>query len=232
MHGEGARLNNGARVVESIDQTLCIPVAVRRRKRSAESASGTGEGSSASGVAARHDNDSQAEVDESPPRKRLRLDVYHNKCLPNLPSDLVCPVCRVIDRRTLMLTEISYVTRPGTERRVDVGRAQQDWPLTFTPAAARRSPGGKDEGDIASRLRGDLVESFPPSYPEPFLYSHVNYGDHETDTSRKHAISIHCEGFGRFGVLASAAVRYGSNFIEQTGPLETVMRSTAWLERP
>jgi hypothetical protein len=163
-------------------------------------------------------------VDESPPRKRLRLDVYHNKCIPNLPSDLVCPVCRVIDRRTLMLTEISYVTEPGTERRFGVGRMQQGRPLvqaeidslTFTPAAARRSPEGENEGigePITTRSDRELVESFPPRYGEPFLYNHVNHRDREADMNRKHAISIHCEGCGSFGVLAPAAVRYDSPFI-------------------
>jgi hypothetical protein len=219
--------------VESIDETLCIPVVEKRRKRkNAELTVNSGglEGSLAPGVPARHNNNSQAGMNDRPPRKRLRLNVYHNKCIPNLPSDLVCPICRLSDRRTLMLTEISYVTEPGTERRVGVnGRQAGSEFLTFTPAVAHRSPGGEGE-PLASRA---LFESFPPRYREAFFYKYFV----ESPVDRKHAISIHCEGCGRFGLLAPAALRelkvHGSpDPLPQSGPLENLICSSARLERP
>lgn len=81
----------------------------------------------------------------------LRLDMYVKKCIPNLPKDLTCPVCRVTDRRTLQLTEVTYQSKAGTEQR-------HPWlmPLSLTP----REEHGEVSSPVSKRAK---VEAEPPT---------------------------------------------------------------------
>jgi hypothetical protein len=195
----------------TIDQTLCIPVGAPKHSS--------------------HKGSPSSPSENDAPKRRVRLDRYHNKCIPNVPSDLVCPCCLVSDRRTLVLTEMSYRTEPGTERISPSNRS-----LTFTPAAAA-APGEEDaQGDKKKRRRLDEGyetgsesappgDPFPPMYRESFFYNHFE----EPAMDVKHAISLHCAGCGTFGVLSPAYLRAAA-----PGPdaaTGNVMFSSAILQR-
>lgn len=131
----------------------------------------------------------------SQPIHRLRLDVYHNKCIPNLPPDLLCPCCRVSTRRTLLLTEFSYQTEPGTERRPGL-----DMMRTFTPSDHHNSGAESVASTHALPSHEPTILGFPPLYHEGFFPGF--YKDDPSDVKR--GIAIHCEACEKFGVLAPA----------------------------
>eukprot|EP00980_Cylindrotheca_fusiformis_P030563 scaffold25036_cov166-Cylindrotheca_fusiformis.AAC.2 len=64
----------------------------------------------------------------APNKRRQLLDLheYAPICIPNLPNDLICPHCRVADRRTLVLSEFSY----KSEHAAQPNRVR----LSFTPS--------------------------------------------------------------------------------------------------
>jgi hypothetical protein len=201
----------------TIDLTLCIPVGAPKRNRQA--------------------NADQAEAEDGLVPKRVRLDKYHTKCIPNVPSDLVCPCCLVADRRTLVLTEMSYKTEAGTERISPSTRS-----LTFTPAAAEVEGEKGAHGDKKKRRRLDEEgckagsesppELFPPMHGESFFYN--LFVDPAMDV--KHAISLHCDGCGKFGVFSPAYLRVMEStprfaLGQDDASTSSVMFSSAFLQR-
>jgi hypothetical protein len=198
----------------TIDLTLCIPVGAPKRDR--------------------HTSTDQT---HGLVPKRVRLDKYHTKCIPNVPSDLVCPCCVVTDRRTLVLTEMSYKTEAGTERISPSTRS-----LTFTPAAPEVNGEEGARGDKKKRLRLDeegcesgsesSPELFPPMHGESFFYN--LFVDPAMDV--KHAISLHCDGCGKFGVLSPADLRVMEStprfaLGQDDASISSVMFSSAFLQR-
>ena len=128
----------------------------------------------------------------------IDLHRHYNRCIPNLPPDLICPVCRVSDRRTLMLTDMSYQSEAGTEKPEAV-----HMPLTFTPqnaavkeSATKRAKTDEDDGIVE--------ESFPPKYREMFIPEGSFPLEYTPDC--KHCIAIHCSSCRKFGVIAPAGL--------------------------
>jgi hypothetical protein len=161
----------------------------------------------------------------------LRLDAYFNKCIPNLPSDLTCPICRVTNQRTLQLTEVTYQSAPGTQRREHVTMT-----LTLTPneeededekdndqkprasspssiVSPKRRRLHEDPGDTAG-LEDDSSsepeETFPPIYQELFIPTTDEFQKPAEDC--KTALSIHCQGCRQFSVIAPAVACLNSKF--------------------
>jgi hypothetical protein len=161
----------------------------------------------------------------------LRLDAYFNKCIPNLPSDLTCPICRVTNQRTLQLTEVTYQSAPGTQRREHV-----TMPLTLTPNEEEdedeedndQKPRASSPSSIVSPKRRRLhedpddtanfvddsssesEETFPPIYQELFIPTTDEFQKPAEDC--KTAISIHCQGCRQFAVIAPAVACLNSKF--------------------
>jgi len=157
--------------------------------------------------------------------RRLVLDTYYASCVPNLPSHLVCPRCRVRDRRTLLLSEFSYRSEPGTDR-ADPRVA----PLTFTPAELLEdddldSEADDNEEDGAEIEHGGSParcrkrkreaasspsEPFPPrQYFDAFIPREEDPAEPEEfipppPSDCKWAVSIHCVSCRDFGVIAPA----------------------------
>ena len=59
----------------------------------------------------------------------LDLRDCHPKCFPNLPQDLVCPICFDYTKQTLVLSDLCYQSESGTEK-----PECHQMKLTFTPA--------------------------------------------------------------------------------------------------
>jgi hypothetical protein len=163
--------------------------------------------------------------------EHLRLDTYINKCIPNLPSDLTCPICRVTNQRTLQLTEVTYQSAPGTQRREHV-----TMPLTLTPNEEEDEDDEDDDQkpqasspscivspkrrrlhqdpDDATNLVDDSSsepeEIFPPIYQELFIPTTEEFQKPAEDC--KTAISIHCQGCRQFAVIAPAVACLNSKF--------------------
>jgi hypothetical protein len=166
--------------------------------------------------------------------EHLRLDTYINKCIPNLPSDLTCPICRVTNQRTLQLTEVTYQSAPGTQRREHV-----TMPLTFTPneeddvdddddqkprayspdsspeilASSKRRRLHEDPDDAANAVddsSSEPDETFPPIYQELFIPTTDEFQKPAEDC--KTAISIHCQGCRQFAIIAPAVACLNSKF--------------------
>lgn len=144
------------------------------------------------------------------PRQVVVLDEYFVKCVPNMPRDLICPMCRVTERRTLLLTEMSYA--------VPEEAAQGAWKnmLTFTPLLEPQR----------KRPRTDQWPArFPPMEPDlyipgntPPMIRNVRDDDDGDDDSieesvhhedYKHAIAIHCTNCREFGILGPAGLCRG-----------------------
>ena len=74
----------------------------------------------------RHDMDQYIQI-QTKGRANTKVDLarVYPKCIPNLPADLICPVCRVSTERTLVLSIRSYQSSS-----VSVSTPK---PLTYTP---------------------------------------------------------------------------------------------------
>ena len=118
----------------------------------------------------------------------LDLDHYYPKCVPNLPRDLVCPLCRVDDHRTLLLTEMTYSTPDETAQ-----GAMRNL-LTFTPRLDR------------------VANAFPP-LSSCFFVPGLNSGTRLPVTDFKHALAIHCTHCRNFGMLAPAGLCFGPRHV-------------------
>ena len=132
----------------------------------------------------------------------LDLNHFYNTCVPNLPPDLACPVCRNRDHRTLLLSVWSYQSEQGTERSEPV-----EMKLSFTP---------HDDTEQSKRPRFDhsnkkpTLSAFPFQYRDMFLpIPHIPLA-HTEDC--KHAISINCVHCKRFGLLSPVGLCCQSEF--------------------
>jgi hypothetical protein len=127
-------------------------------------------------------------------------------CVPNLPNDLACPVCNVSDRRTLILTEMTY-------RCADEASAREQF-LTFTPAgwdhasahdnSENSSTEGNDETDNDTPSSTSLscahhTTNFPPLHDQAFIS-----GDRICLRGYKHGIAIHCSNCFQFATFTPA----------------------------
>lgn len=175
-----------------------------------------------------HDSTPQHKLDDyyhiqKGPGQFLCLESYIPKCSPGLPSDMTCPVCNVTDKTTLQLTEVTYQSSPGTDRRKPFLM-----PLTLTP----REEGSKEEKTAddtqfsppmkRSRLEetpqhedaNDWIRptdsSFPPIYRELFIPQSYRYLKPAEDC--KTAVAIHCAGCRQFAVIAPANVCMNQDF--------------------
>jgi hypothetical protein len=152
----------------------------------------------------------------------IDLHSYHTTCVPNLPRDLHCPMCRTTDQRTLVLSEVAYRSdsRP-------VNRPNEVL-LTWTPHEEQVSNDhvSSDDDDDASDHSFVVVRHdeplpkrhktdedqvlFPPLYDDMAIPSTIQPIHLRADC--KHAISIHCSHCGEFGVVGPAAVCWHSAF--------------------
>jgi hypothetical protein len=137
----------------------------------------------------------------------LDLNQYIPKCIPNLPSTLVCPVCRETRRRTLMLIVGVYRTRPECAD----GRHWR-MPLTFVPLEdsdpkhrRRRKNGHQDK-------RQKYMTTYPPMYREVAIPALMDTSDgyprllpSDVDDYRTF-LSMHCAECERFGVIAPTMI--------------------------
>ncbi len=134
-------------------------------------------------------------------REILVLNEYFVKCVPNIPRDLICPLCRVTDRRTLLLTEMSY---PVPEEAAQGALKNM---LTFTHSLEPQH----------KRARTDHPPRFPPMVPDLFVPGHtppIEHGDESGEESVqhedfKHALAIHCTNCREFGIFAPAGLCRG-----------------------
>lgn len=151
------------------------------------------------------DNGSDEEEDGSPrrldevlqiavnAREVLDLDRHYVKCVPNLPRDLTCPLCRVSDQRTLLLTEMTYKT--GEETAQGALRNM----LTYTPCF--------EPPDKKTRLE-ETARNFPPLH-QPAFYIPGQESALLPYSEYKHAIAIHCAACQNFGILGPAGLCFG-----------------------
>jgi hypothetical protein len=139
--------------------------------------------------------------------KYVELKKYYPSCAPNLPPDLICPVCRVSTERTLQLTEVSYASTEESSSwntvklsltpvrdSTDTNTTQ----TTTTTATTRQRRNGSWRDQLYA------ADSFPPA-----AYRDVNIPiDHPPPraTDAKHCLAIHCDHCRQFGILAPAAV--------------------------
>ncbi|GAX23552.1 hypothetical protein FisN_14Hh271 [Fistulifera solaris] len=133
-------------------------------------------------------------------REILVLDEYFVKCVPNLPRDLICPLCRVTERRTLLLTEMSY---PVPEEAAQGALKNM---LTFTPSLEPQR----------KRARTHHPPRFPPLVPDLIIPGQTAppVGDDSDEESIqhedfKHALAIHCTNCRGFGIFAPAGLCRG-----------------------
>ena len=126
---------------------------------------------------------------------KVELKTYYPVCVPNLPSNLQCPVCRESSRRTLFLTEVSYQSS-------ETSRDFRSTPLTFTPLKTDETGSKRPRLEETWRDRLFPKDSYPPApYREDGVHKNVPI-EHTPD--KKTCISIHCENCKQFGLLAPA----------------------------
>lgn len=114
----------------------------------------------------------------------IDLTRFYNVCAPNLPSDLLCPLCRD-PNRTLLLTEVSYESSSTPSRNAQVVL------LTYTPNEVQNH-----DGHASSLV-------FPPSYDDASMQWQADYPHRKLDS--KHALSIHCVACKRFAIVSPAS---------------------------
>lgn len=140
------------------------------------------------------------------PFEYVELKKYYPSCAPNLPPDLICPVCRVSTERTLQLTEVSYAS---TEESSTWNTVK----LSFTPVRDNENTNANVAQTTITRQRRNngswrdqlyAADSFPPApYRDvniPIDYSPPRFAN------AKHCLAIHCDHCHQFGILAPVAV--------------------------
>lgn len=150
----------------------------------------------------------------APGNRSLDLGQHYPTCVPNMPSTLSCPMCRVTSRRTLVLSEVVYQTEPGTEKSTPCRS-----PLTYTP---KYPQGGfsipddeytseEDRTSIRQRQRIDSSsrvyttdDLFPPTMYHEMMIPLLSVG-HEHKYDAKYAISLYCD-YCHFGVLTPSSI--------------------------
>lgn len=136
----------------------------------------------------------------------LDLTRFYNKCVPNLPPDLICPSCRCTDRRTLVLSTLSYPSN---------ATSGQNTLLTYTPrdkdeAEAENSDDTETEDEEQEEPQPKKQRLVGPdeSFAFPVIHEDLSlptkWKPLERTNGVKHAIAIHCVSCQQFGVLAPA----------------------------
>ena len=183
----------------------------------------------------RNNNNIDDHLEFRKPKGPIDLHSYHTTCVPNLPRDLHCPMCRTTDQRTLVLSEVAYRSDSRPVNRPDKVL------LTWTPHQEQAANGNSssdddddddndddDDDDDASDHsfvvvrhdepspkrrktdKDDQVLLFPPLYDDMAIPSTTQPIRLKADC--KHAISIHCSHCGEFGVIGPAAVCWNPDF--------------------
>jgi hypothetical protein len=138
----------------------------------------------------------------------LDLQTFYCKCVPNIPHNLICPMCRQSDRRTLLLSAFTYQAEASSAR-----HNPGSMPVTFTPSLEQQT----------KRARTETI-SFPPEYIETFL-PHMPGGTYLLSqvwrADCKHVLSIHCTSCDKFGLLAPARLCTPCR-LRETGDGQTV----------
>jgi len=128
----------------------------------------------------------------------LDLEHFHCKCVPNIPPDLICPLCRENTRRTLLLTAFSYQSELSAAR-----EQPGHMSLSFTPLLEpMKKRARKHQHTQAS-------ERFPPpEYSDMFLprASGSRLLRYQFRQDCKHAMSIHCTSCQKFGLIAPSRI--------------------------
>lgn len=127
----------------------------------------------------------------------VELKRYYPSCTPNLPPDLICPVCRISTERTLQLTEISYVS---TEESSGWNEVQ----LSLTPVRDTVPQTTRQRQNDSWRDQLYAADSFPPA-PYRDVSIPIDHPPPRASNS-KHCLAIHCDHCRQFGVLAPVAV--------------------------
>jgi len=137
--------------------------------------------------------------------KPLDLSRFYNKCVPNLPPDLICPSCRCSDKRTLVMSTISYPSNETTGGNTS---------LTYTPRAKDKTESDKSdsaayEEEQEPQRKKQRCVNMPDSFAFPSICEDLSFPttweplEHAQDV--KHGIAIHCVSCQNFGVVAPAA---------------------------
>ncbi|CAB9517164.1 expressed unknown protein (Partial), partial [Seminavis robusta] len=143
-------------------------------------------------------------VTEETIQERWDLNRYHHDpSLPNLPSDLRCPLC-CSDRRTLQLSEFPYQSQPtnGDDFITPLGYRTANV-LTLTPAETTNdhsssSPSYQELAIPIIRSQDNLQSTtIPQLHPKPHL---------------KHAMTLHCTHCRQFALVAPGGMCWSSKF--------------------
>lgn len=132
----------------------------------------------------------------------MDLENFYCKCVPNLPHDLICPLCRVSNRRTLLLSAFSYQSEPSSAR-----EQPGHMSLSFTPLVESETKRARHEERADNHDDNTTTDHFPPKeYVDMFLPS---YSAHLLLRALfrqdcKHAMAIHCTSCQKFGLIAPA----------------------------
>jgi hypothetical protein len=196
---------------EPCQRKSCVTCKFRIPSKTIDTPSSTSTGA----VGRRNDMDDYLEFRNK--KGPIDLHSYHTTCVPNLPRDLHCPMCRTTDQRTLVLSEVAYRSDSRPVNRPD------EVLLTWTPHEEQTAPGysssDDDDGFVVVRLdepspkRRKTEEDqvlFPPLYDDLAIPQTTQPIHLRSDC--KHAISIHCSHCGEFGVIGPAAVCWHERF--------------------
>lgn len=153
--------------------------------------------------------------------RQLDLHYYAPKCIPNLPNDLICPQCKVSDRRTLVLSEFSYKGEHG-----NVGDRPNRVVLSWTPRFDDSDDDEEEEIGCSSQEDeenpppspkrqktescGSTASHFPPRFDDMAIPIRIRPIALKPDC--KFTTSIHCANCQEFGVFAPAGVCWNQSF--------------------
>ena len=187
-----------------------------------------------------YDTHNSLKIFDSERNQDLSSDLKHftNQCIPNIPPDLICPVCRCQDKRTLLLSGFSYCSdqTTSTDELSPLGYRTCNL-LTLTPATPdhevgtglwQENPSAESEqeqeetSNSAKRPRLSATSvSTPTSFP-PLNYQDLalpKASDEERPTQPlqpeshlKHVTAIHCTECRRFAVLAPSGLCWSSRY--------------------
>lgn len=137
----------------------------------------------------------------------LDLQTCSNTSVPNIPDDLMCPVCRETDYRTLVLSEFSYVCDPGS-----VDERPSHVQLSWTPGRDGDVSRKNEAGTIEKReqIRSETIHSFPPMEEDMAIPIRRNPLSLKRDC--KFTISMHCIECRKFGIFSPASVCWSQSF--------------------
>ncbi|CAJ1970266.1 unnamed protein product [Cylindrotheca closterium] len=133
----------------------------------------------------------------------LDLQTYLNASAPNMPENLICPICK---NRTLVLSEFSYVCEPGSE-----DERPSHVQLSWTPRKDGNDSCNNEAGTTEEKrqVKEGCLHSFPPMEDDMAIPTRSRPLSLKRDC--KFTISIHCT-CRQFGVLSPAGVCWNQSF--------------------